>query len=127
MISNYYSHSSMDLLYLLFVSMLIPRAYELAIVSEEERKTREQNKPGEEDEQKGRTTPKLHPETSSCSHLYPCSNQEHTNSARVKEKEEEEKPGRRSTPKQPPRDVYIITRTKNHMAFPRSPCNQFFP
>jgi hypothetical protein len=40
---------------------------------------------------------------------------------RVKEKEEEEEPGRRSAPKQPPRDVYIITRTKNHMAFPKKP------
>jgi hypothetical protein len=42
MINNYYNHSSMALLFLPFVSMLIPRAYELAIVSEEERRTREQ-------------------------------------------------------------------------------------
>jgi hypothetical protein len=42
MINNYYSHSSMALLFLPSVSMLIPRAYELAIVSEEERRTREQ-------------------------------------------------------------------------------------
>jgi hypothetical protein len=41
MISNYYNHSSMALLFLPFVSMLIPRAYKLAIVSEEERRTRE--------------------------------------------------------------------------------------
>jgi hypothetical protein len=37
MINNYYIHSSMALLFLPFVSMLIPRAHELAIVSEEER------------------------------------------------------------------------------------------
>jgi hypothetical protein len=42
MINNYYNHSSMALLFLPFISMLIPRAYELAIVSEEERRTREQ-------------------------------------------------------------------------------------
>jgi hypothetical protein len=39
----------------------------------------------------------------------------------VKKKEEEEEPGRRSAPKHPPRDFYIITRTKNHMAFPKKP------
>jgi hypothetical protein len=48
MINNYYNHSSMDLLFFPFVSMLNPRAYELAIVSEEERIKREQNTPGEE-------------------------------------------------------------------------------
>jgi hypothetical protein len=37
----------MALLFLPFVSMLIPRAHELAVVSEEERRKREQ---GEEDE-----------------------------------------------------------------------------
>jgi hypothetical protein len=76
--------------------MLRPRAYKLAIVSEEERRTREQSEPGEEDEQKGRKTPKLYLEPSSCNHSYPCSDQEHTNSTQVKEEEEE--PGRRSAP-----------------------------
>jgi hypothetical protein len=42
MINNYYSHSSMALLFFPFISRLIPIAYELAIVSEEEIKKREQ-------------------------------------------------------------------------------------
>jgi hypothetical protein len=41
MISNYYFHSSMALLFLPFVSMLLTREYKLTIVSEEERRTRE--------------------------------------------------------------------------------------
>jgi hypothetical protein len=36
MINNYYIHSSMALLFLPFISMLIPREYELATMSEEE-------------------------------------------------------------------------------------------
>jgi hypothetical protein len=42
MINNYYNNSSMALLFLPFISILIPRAYKLAIVSEEEIRTREQ-------------------------------------------------------------------------------------
>ena len=48
----------MALLFLPFVSILNPRAYELEIVSEEERRTREQNKPGEEDEEDPKHPPR---------------------------------------------------------------------
>jgi hypothetical protein len=41
MINNYYNHSSMDLHFLPFVSILNLRAYELATMSEEERRKRE--------------------------------------------------------------------------------------
>jgi hypothetical protein len=61
MINNYYNHSSMALLFLPFISMLIPRAYELATVSEEERRTREQNEPGEEEAPKNEEDPKQPP------------------------------------------------------------------
>jgi hypothetical protein len=72
MINNYYNHSSMGIFFLPFISMLSPRAYKLAIVSEEERRTREQNEPGEEDEQNIIMTPKRHLDSSSCNHSYPC-------------------------------------------------------
>jgi hypothetical protein len=36
MINNYYNHSTMDILFLPFVSMLSPRSHELAAVNEEE-------------------------------------------------------------------------------------------
>jgi hypothetical protein len=52
-------------------------------------------------------TPKLHPDTSSCNHLYPCLDQEHTNLARVKEKEEEEEPGSKKMPQKIPQGMFI--------------------
>jgi hypothetical protein len=58
MINHYYNHSSMSLLFLPFVSMLSPRAYELAKKSEEERRTREQNEPGEEVEEEMKQPPR---------------------------------------------------------------------
>jgi hypothetical protein len=61
MINNYYSQSSMALLFLAFVSMLNPRAYELATMSEEERRTKEQNEQGEEDDDEEEEDPKQPP------------------------------------------------------------------
>jgi hypothetical protein len=61
MINNYYIHSSMALLFLPFVSMLIPRAYELATVSEEERRTREQNERGKMNQGSPNFTPRRRP------------------------------------------------------------------
>jgi hypothetical protein len=51
MINNYYNHSSMALIFLPFFSMLIPRSYELETMSEEERRTREQNELVEKDDE----------------------------------------------------------------------------
>jgi hypothetical protein len=58
MINNCYIHSSMALLFFPFFSALIPRAYKLEMVSEEEKRTREQNEPGEEDKEKMKKTPR---------------------------------------------------------------------
>jgi hypothetical protein len=72
--SNYCIHSSMSLLFLPFISMLIPRAYELEIVSAEERRTREKGKDdklGEEFPTMGRATPnftQIHPHVAICIH-----------------------------------------------------------
>jgi hypothetical protein len=68
----------MALLFLPFISMLIPRAHELAVASEEEEEQVDKGKKMNQGKNE------LHPNPPSRRHSYPCSKQEHMNAARVR-------------------------------------------